>query len=158
MKRFPRSALVYLLIIFAVLFLGAQLLREGPKREDLDFSTFQEKIDDGDVVTATIKDKSHVVEGKLRDDSDYKVVYPAEYADELVDQLVDAKPAVEVTTDQQDDSMWTSLLFSLLPTVLLVGAFLLVLNALQGGGGRVATVAFEHHRGGDVEPLAQPLQ
>ena len=137
MKRFPRSALVYLLIIFAVLFLGAQLLREGPEREDLDFSSYKEKIDDGEVVTATIKDKDHVVEGKLRDDSDYRVVYPAEYADELVDELVDANPAVEVKTDQQDDSMWTGLLFSLLPTVLLVGAFLLVLNALQGGGGRV---------------------
>jgi hypothetical protein len=33
-----------------------------------------------------------------------------------------------VTTDQQGDSIWTGLLFSLLPTVLLVGAFLLVLN------------------------------
>ena len=29
---------------------------------------------------------------------------------------------------------------------------------VQRGGGRVAAVAFEHHRGGDVEPLAQPLQ
>jgi cell division protease FtsH len=136
-KRFPRSALVYLLIIFAVLFLGAQLLREGPEREDLDFSSFQEKIDDGDVVTAIIKDKDHVVEGKLRDDSDYRVVYPAEYADELVDELVDANPAVEVKTDQQDDSMWTGLLFSILPLLLMGGVFLLLLNAMQGGGGRV---------------------
>ena len=137
MKRIPRSALVYLVIIFAVLFLGAQLLREGPKREDLDYTTFLEKVDDGDVVTANVKDKSHVVEGKLRDDSDYKVTFAAESADELVDELRGAEPAVEVTVDQQDDSVWTSLLFSLLPTVLLVGAFLLVLNALQGGGGRV---------------------
>jgi len=136
-KRIPRSALVYLVIIFAVLFLGAQLLREGTEREDLDLGTFQEKISDGDVVTATIKDHDHVVEGKLKDDTDYKVTFPAEYADELTDDLRDAKPAIEINTDQQDDSMWTSVLFSLLPTVLLIGAFLLVLNALQGGGGRV---------------------
>ena len=29
---------------------------------------------------------------------------------------------------------------------------------MQGGGGRVAAVAFEHHRRSDLEPLAQPLQ
>jgi cell division protease FtsH len=136
-KRFPRSALVYLVIAFAVLFLAIQLFSPGGKREDLDLSEFREKLADGEVAEATIKDRDHVVEGKLTDDTDYKVVYPAEYADELVEDLGDADPPVKITTDQQKDSLWTGLLFSLLPTVLLIGAFLLVMNALQGGGSRV---------------------
>jgi cell division protease FtsH len=133
-KRFPRVALLYLVIGFAVLFFGAQLLRSGSEREELDLSDFREAIADGNVATAEIKDRDHEVEGKLRDDTEYKVAYPSEYADELVDELGDADPPIEVTTDQQGDSIWTGLLFSLLPTVLLIGAFFLVMNALQGGG------------------------
>jgi len=136
-KRVPRAALVYLLIIVAVLFLGAQLLRQGPQREDLDYTTFLDKVDEGEVVSATVKDQSHVVEGELSDDTEYRVVFAAESADELVEELRDAEPAVEVTVDQQDTSVWVSLLFQFLPVVLLIGAVLLVLNAFQGGGGKV---------------------
>ncbi|HLM29555.1 MAG TPA: ATP-dependent zinc metalloprotease FtsH, partial [Acidimicrobiales bacterium] len=134
MKRFRRLALVYLALGFAVLFFGAQLFRQGPDREELDLSSFRRSLDEGEIATATIKDKDHMVQGKLRDDTEYEVSFPSEYADELVDELDDADPAVEVTTDQQQDSAWTGLLFSLLPTVLLIGAFLLVMNVVQGGG------------------------
>ena len=134
MKRFPRAALLYLALGFVVLFVGAQLLRPGTDREDIDLSAFRTAVADGDVATAEIKDRDNVVEGKLRDDTDYKVAYPAEFADELVDELDEADPPIDVTTDQQGDSIWTGLLFSLLPTVLLIGAFFLVMNALQGGG------------------------
>jgi cell division protease FtsH len=133
-KRFPRAALLYLALGFVVLFVGAQLLRPGTDREDIDLSDFRTAVADGDVATAEIKDRDNVVEGKLRDDTDYKVAYPAEFADELVDELDEADPPIDVTTDQQGDSIWTGLLFSLLPTVLLIGAFFLVMNALQGGG------------------------
>ncbi|MGH9114148.1 MAG: ATP-dependent zinc metalloprotease FtsH [Acidimicrobiales bacterium] len=130
----PRAALLYLVIGFAVLFFGAQLLRPGTEREDIDLSDFRTAVADGDVATAEIKDRDNVVEGKLRDDTAYKVAYPAEYADELVDELDDADPPIDVTTDSQGESIWTGLLFSLLPVVLLVGAFFLVMNAMQGGG------------------------
>jgi cell division protease FtsH len=133
-KRFRRAALVYLALGFVVLFFGAQLFRQGSDREELDLSTFRNAVDDGEIATAEIKDRDHVVQGKLRDDTEYEVSYPAEFSDELVDELGDARPAIEVTTDQQEDSLWTGLLFSLLPTVLLIGAFLLVMNAVQGGG------------------------
>jgi len=133
-KRFPRAAVAYLVLGFAVLFFGVQMLRPGTEREELDLSAFRDDIAQGEVATAEIKDRDNVVQGKLRDDTDYKVGYPAEFADELVDELDEAKPAIEVTTDSQGDSVWTGLLFSLLPVVLIIGAFFLVMNALQGGG------------------------
>jgi cell division protease FtsH len=133
-RRIPRAALIYLLVGAAVLFVGIRFSSRGPDREELDLSAFREAIDEGEVATAEIKDNANTVVGKLRDDTEYEVVYPAEYADELVDELHGADPPIEVTTDQGDDSPWTGLLVSLLPTVLLVGAFLLVMNMLQGGG------------------------
>ncbi len=134
MKRFPRAAIAYLVLGFAVLFFGMQMLRPGTQREELDLSAFRDDIAQGEVATAEIKDRDNVVQGKLRDDTNYKVSYPAEFADELVDELDGAHPAIEVTTDSQGDSVWTGLLFSLLPVVLIIGAFFLVMNALQGGG------------------------
>jgi cell division protease FtsH len=133
-KRFPRAALLYLVIGAAVLFVGLRFSSRAPEREDIDLSAFRQSIDDGEVATAEIKDRDNEVVGKLSDDSEYRVAFPAEYADELVDDLHDADPPVEVTTDPQSDSLWTGLLFSLLPIVLLVGAFLLIMNVMQGGG------------------------
>jgi len=133
-KRIPRAALLYLLLGAAVLFVGIRFSTRGPDREEIHLSEYTQAIDDGKVATAEIKDSDHVVVGKMTDDTEYEVAFPAEYADELVDDLHDADPPIEVTTDQQSDSIWTGLLVSLLPTVLLVGAFLLVMNMLQGGG------------------------
>jgi cell division protease FtsH len=133
-KRFPRAALVYLLVGAAVLFVGLRFSSRAPEREELDLSQFRQAVDEGEVVTAEIKDRDNVVVGKLADDTEYKVSFPAEYADELVEQLHEADPGIEVTTDAQSDSMWTGLLFSVLPIVLLVGAFILIMNVMQGGG------------------------
>jgi cell division protease FtsH len=133
-KRIPRAALLYLVIGAAVLFVGIRFSSRSPEREEIDLSEFRQAIEDGEVATAEIKDQDHEVTGKLADDTEYKVAFPAEFADELVEELHDAEPPVEVTTDQQSDSLWTGILYSLLPTVLLIGAFLLVMNVLQGGG------------------------
>ena len=134
MKRFPRAALLYLVIGAAVLFVGLRFSSRAPEREDIDLSEFRRSIDAGEVATAEIKDRDNEVVGKLSDDTEYRVAFPAEFADELVEELDEAEPAVEVSTDQQSDSLWTSLLFSILPILLLVGAFLLVMNMMQGGG------------------------
>ncbi|HYZ99846.1 MAG TPA: ATP-dependent zinc metalloprotease FtsH [Acidimicrobiales bacterium] len=134
MKRLPRAAIIYLALGLVVLFFGIQLFRPGTDREELDLSSFREAVADGDVATAEIKDQDNVVEGELRDDSAYKVTYPAEFSDELVEELGDAEPPIEVTTSSQGDSIWTGLLFSLLPVVLIIGAFFLVMNVMHGGG------------------------
>jgi cell division protease FtsH len=154
-KRIPRHALVYLVLGLAVIFLGSQLLRGGSEREDLDLSTFREAVAEGEVATATIKDRDNVVEGELRDDVEYKVTFPAEFADELVEELGEADPSIEVTTDRQSESMWTSLLFSLLPMVLLIGVFILVLNTIHGGGGGRGVMQFGKSRAKQV-PKDEP--
>ena len=98
MKRIPRAALLYLVIGAAVLFVGIRFSSRSPEREAIDLSEFRQAIEDGEVATAEIKDQDHQVTGKLVDDTEYKVAYPAEFADELVDELHDADPPVEVTT------------------------------------------------------------
>ena len=43
MKRFPRAALLYLVIGAAVLFVGLRFSSRAPEREDIDFSEFAEE-------------------------------------------------------------------------------------------------------------------
>ena len=82
MKRFPRTLLVYLAIGMAVLFLGSQLFRQGDDRKELTQNQFDKAVDDGDIDSATFKDRDNKVEGELRDGTKYVYRYPAESADE----------------------------------------------------------------------------
>jgi cell division protease FtsH len=137
MKRPSRATIGYVAIGVIAIFFASQLLDRGEKPEELTLTEFRDKVEADAVDTATIKDKSHQVTGEYTDGTEYKVTFPQEFADELVDEIGQASPAIELEVDQQEDSMWTSLLFSLLPMVVLFGLFLFVLNSMQGGGSRV---------------------
>ena len=137
MKRPSRATLAYVLLAVVALFFASQFLRQGDKPRDLNLNQFREMIDNGRVATATLKDRSHEVTGELTNDDKYKVAFPEQFADELATELGEAKPTIDFEVDQQQDSFWMSLLFSLLPMVLLIGAFLFLLNSMQGGGSRV---------------------
>ena len=137
MKRFRRSTLIYVVLAVVALVAASSFLRPGSDVEDLTLNEFRTFVADGEVENATIKDRSNAVEGELRDGTEYKVSFPGEFADELTIELTDADPVIEVETDQQSESFWTSLLFSLLPILLLFGLFLFVINAMQGGGSKV---------------------
>ncbi len=136
-KKLRRPVIVYIVLALVAAFVASSFLRSGSDVQDLNLTEFQTQVAQGHVSTATIKDRSHQVQGKLDDGTEYKVSFPAEFADELTGQLAAAKPAIDIETDQQEESIWVSLLFSILPLLLLFGLFLFFLNAMQGGGSRV---------------------
>jgi cell division protease FtsH len=136
-KRPSRATLAYILLAVLALFIASQWLRQGDKPTELTLTEFRDQIESGEVATATIKDRSNEVTGELTNDEKYKVAYPQEFADELATEIGEARPAIDLEVDQQQDSLWTTLLFSLLPFVLLIGAFLFLMNTMQGGGSRV---------------------
>ncbi len=137
MKRPSRATVAYVLLAVVALFVASQWLRQGDDPEKLTLDEFRAQVDDGEVEKATIKDRSNEVEGELRNGEEFTVAYPQELADELATELGEAEPRIELEVDRQQDSVWTSLLFSLLPTLLIIGAFLFLLNSMQGGGSRV---------------------
>jgi len=136
-KRPSRATIGCVLLAALALFFASQRLSQDDPPNDLTLTEFREKIATGDVSTATIKDRSNEVTGELTNDDTYKVAYAKEYGDELVQEITDARPEIELKVDQQKESIWTTLLFSLLPIVLLVGAFLFIMHSMQGGGNRV---------------------
>ncbi len=137
MKRPSRKVIAYVLLGAAALFFGSQWLRQDDAPEELTLTEFRSAIDDGEVEAATIKDRSNEISGTLNDGTEFEVTYPAEFADELATELGEAEPAIDVEVDQQQEPFWTSLLLSLLPMLLLIGAFFFLINSIQGGGSRV---------------------
>jgi cell division protease FtsH len=101
----------------------------------LTYSQFQVAIDQSKVATATFLEGDGKVSGELVDGTKYKVAYPADAEESLIKQLQAA--GVEVDVDPQKGSAILGFLFQLIPVVLIIGAFVWIMNQSQGGGGRV---------------------
>ena len=137
MRRLPRAAVLYLALGLVLLFVGIQWLRPGSSTEKLNLTEFRDLIADDDIETAEIKDRDHEIVGETRDGGKYKVAFPEQYADELTEELNSAEPPIDVEVNQQKESLWLSVLLSLLPFALLIGFFLFFINSMQGGNSRV---------------------
>jgi cell division protease FtsH len=108
--------------------------REG-QGEELTFSAFQELVGQGRVETATFMLGDGQIRGELTDGSLYEVAYVEGTQETLTEAL--QSQGVEVSADPQKGSALLGFLIQLIPVILIVGAFIWIMNQSQGGGGRV---------------------
>jgi cell division protease FtsH len=134
--KLRRSAVLIVVIAAVVSFFAVRALTAGGGPKHVSLDTFSSRLEAGDVATATIHDRDHTVTGELKNGTDYLVDFPDRYTGTITQDLVDAG-VKQVHTDHQDESTWMSLLFGLLPFVLLAFVLLWVLGRVQGGGGRI---------------------
>ncbi|MFN0093061.1 MAG: ATP-dependent zinc metalloprotease FtsH [Acidimicrobiales bacterium] len=136
MKRLVRVPILAAAVAVAVILVGFSLLGNGPDRTTLRLDELIAQIGGGQVRTATIRDRSHEVVGELASGARYRAVIPASYTQTLTEQLRRAEPSVEIRADQQAEPFWLSLLWSLLPVLILVAVFGFFLSRTGAGGGR----------------------
>ncbi|HVL04624.1 MAG TPA: ATP-dependent zinc metalloprotease FtsH [Acidimicrobiales bacterium] len=120
--------------LVAVLVLGGVLRGDGDRKK-LRLDEFETLVADGQVKTATIADRDAAIEGELASGDKYRVNYVRDDAEKAVDILRQGN--VEIKVDHQRDPVWWTIVQTFLPFVLLIGVFLFVMNAMQGGGSRV---------------------
>jgi cell division protease FtsH len=108
--------------------------REG-SAEELTFSAFQERVAEGDVDTAEFLLGDGRIRGTFTDGTTYEVAYVEGTQEALTAQL--EAQGVEVSADPQRGSALLGFLFQLIPVIIIVGAFIFIMNQSQGGGGRV---------------------
>jgi cell division protease FtsH len=130
--RPPGIFVVLAAVALAIALVVAQL-PSGDSGTALGLSELEQKVAAGQVATAKIADKDHVVSGDLQDGTKYRTTFPTEYGATLTKELVDANVVVKV--DSQKSSPVTGLLLSLLPTLLIVGVLIWLLTSAQGGRG-----------------------
>ncbi len=135
MKRLARSAPFWVVVGVVALIIVGGVFRGDGGRKKIRIDQFEKRITEGVVKTATVADRDGSISGELKTGTKYKTTYVKDDAPALMAQLRSA--GVEVKVDHQKDPLWWTLLQTFLPFLLLVGAFLFVMNTMQGGGNRV---------------------
>jgi cell division protease FtsH len=139
-KKRPSSRVVLLFIValVAVVFVNGFMSRKDSHKE-LTLAQFQSAIQHNDVKTAEITETSAggTVKGTLRSGAKYQVEYPASYGETLNKDLLSPDRNIDAKAKPQKDNVWLSVLFNILPILLLVGLFIFLINQMQGGGSRV---------------------
>jgi cell division protease FtsH len=103
----------------------------GGEGRTLSLGELEARAASGQVASATVRDRDQEVHGRLTDGTSFTATFPEGYAGELTSRLLAAH--VELTTAAQRPSAWTGLLYTLLPTVLILGVLLFVLSRTPGG-------------------------
>ncbi|MDQ4091184.1 MAG: AAA family ATPase, partial [Actinomycetota bacterium] len=133
-KLFKSAPFWVVVALVAVLVIGGVFRGDGDRKK-LRLDEFETMVAGGQVKTATIADRDAAIEGELANGDKYRVNYVRDDAEKAVDILRQAE--VETKVDHQRDPIWWTILQTFLPFVLLIGAFLFVMNTMQGGGSRV---------------------
>jgi cell division protease FtsH len=135
MRRLFRGPAVYILLVLAVMWIFVLFANREPQAEPLTFTQFQTFVDKGDIADATFYEGDQQIRGELADGRRYEVAYPAESQADIVDELRGS--GVPTKIDPQKGSAIGAFLMQLVPIVLIIGAFLWIMNQSQAGGGRV---------------------
>ncbi len=119
-------------MVLAVAALVWGILTRPDPPEELRLDQFQARLDDGDIRTATVIDSSSTVEGELADGTRYRTEFPKEYGEQLTKDLL--VQDIKADADNSDGSIWSDVVFGLLPTFLIVGVFVWFVLQMQRGG------------------------
>ncbi|HUJ65769.1 MAG TPA: ATP-dependent zinc metalloprotease FtsH, partial [Acidimicrobiales bacterium] len=132
MKRVLRSRVFYVILALAAAVALFGALHGSPDRTTLTLSQFEQDLaTKGTVVTATIHDNSDEVTGKLADGTSYVVQYPDRLTESLTTRLLAS--GATVSTSHSRSNPWLTIVEDALPFLLLLGAFVLLVNVMQGG-------------------------
>ena len=120
----------------AALWVFVLFANRTPSPRQLTFSAYLVQIDEGNVRSATFLEGDQKITGDLSGGTSYEVAYPSNTQESIIRQLQDSG-VQEINVDPQKGSAILSFLLNLIPIVLIIGAFLWIMNQSQGGGGRV---------------------
>jgi cell division protease FtsH len=117
------------------IWLFVALANQGARPTELEYWQFRDALEQGQVETAVFKEGDQLIEGELAEGTPYVSGYPLADQEQLTKEML--AQGVEVDADPQNGSAFLGFLFQLIPVILIVGAFIWIMNQSQGGGGRV---------------------
>ncbi|MDQ1733590.1 MAG: cell division protease FtsH [Pseudonocardiales bacterium] len=139
-KRIVRSPMLWIVVAVILVLVVPQLMSGGSSYKSVKTSEALSQITSGNVKSATIHDKEQSVDLDLKSPFNGKTKisasYPADYSQTLTTELLKAN-GVSVATTISHESVLVTLLFNLLPILLIVGVLFFVMSNLQGGGSKV---------------------
>ena len=134
-RRVLRGPALIAVLVLLGLWMAVLVGGRGATGDRLTYSRFLADVSAGKIETATFLEGEQLIAGERTDGTTYRTSYPLAAQEQLATDL-EAK-GVQVDVDPQKGSLVMTLLYQLLPVVLIVGAFLWMMNQSQAGGGRV---------------------
>jgi cell division protease FtsH len=144
-QRLLRGPLPWILAVAAALWLGWSLLSAASAPEELTWTQFQVAVENGelegqDLEVTTIGNRSEAIEGQRRSGSSsesFRTVYNAEINGEQLRSWIRSGRIGNVEFDAEQTGALVQILATVIPFVLILGIFFLLMQNMQGGGGRV---------------------
>ena len=122
------------------------LTSKQENKQQIEYSQFIQQVNNGEVSNVKIEGSAiigYLIKGERTDKSTFFT--NATLDDNLVKTLLDNKVRVNVIPEEKP-SIFTSLVFSLLPVLLLIGAWFYFMRMQNGGGGKGGAFSFGKSR------------
>ena len=142
-RRLFRQPLIWIALLILVFLLFSSFVRGGGGYKQVDTSTALSQIDKGNFSTIQMQDKEQVLQLQLNNPVDgskkIQASYPMNASKEIFDDIRHAtrQNGAQFDTKVSHESIWTTILISLLPIILVVGLLFFFMSQMQGGGNRV---------------------
>ncbi|MDQ3987223.1 MAG: ATP-dependent zinc metalloprotease FtsH [Actinomycetota bacterium] len=136
MNRIFRSAIFYLILVIAVVWVFNLYRARADQPKELTVTQFDQLLQNGEISEVEFLTKDEKAVGEITDGEPFEVFLPKDTIDDFWEEAR-AEGGAEVKADPQAGSVWLSVLFQFLPIILIVGFFFFLMQQMQGGGNRV---------------------
>ena len=136
MNRVFRSAIFYLILVIAVVWVFNLYRANADRPKELTVTQFDQLLQSGELSEVEFMTKDEKAVGEITGGEPFEVFLPKDTIDDFWEEAR-GEGDVEVKADPQAGSVWLSVLFQFLPIILIVGFFFFLMQQMQGGGNRV---------------------
>ncbi len=141
-----KNLLVWLILAVCLMAAFNAITDKQENKQQIEYSQFIEQVNQGEVASVNIEGSvvsGYLIRGERTDNSQFFTNAPLD--DNLVQTLLDKKVRVKVTPEDKP-SFFSSLFISLLPVMLLIGAWFYFMRMQSGGGGKGGAFSFGKSR------------
>lgn len=141
-----KSILLWVALCVGLMAAFNALTSKQENKQQIEYSQFIQQVNNGEVSNVKIEGSAiigYLIKGERTDKSTFFTNAPLD--DNLVKTLLDNKVRVNVIPEEKP-SIFTSLVFSLLPVLLLISAWFYFMRMQNGGGGKGGAFSFGKSR------------
>ncbi len=144
-QRLLRGPLPWVIALVAAMWIGFGVFASATAPTELTWSQFQAAVEGGelqnqDLTVTTIGNRSESIEGERRSGGStvaFTTVYNSEINGDQLRRWIDQGLIADVQFDAEQTGALVQILATVIPFVLILGIFFLLMQNMQGGGGRV---------------------
>jgi cell division protease FtsH len=142
-QRLLRGPLPWVLLIAAALWVGISFVSSAAQGEELSWTEFAAAVENGQLQGQNLEEteigsRSNSMEGERVVDGQptpFRVIYDPDIVGDQIGQWIETGRIRAVFNAEAPNAL-TSILATVLPFILILGIFFLLMNNMQGGGGR----------------------